>query len=86
VVEVALRRKGGRLLVHLLNTAGMQVAGDYAAVDYIPSVGPVTLRCDPKLAAAATLHPGARPLAVTNGAVTLPRLDIHAVVELKARA
>jgi hypothetical protein len=43
VVEMTLRKKDGRLLVHLLNTASMQVAGDFATVDYIPAVGPVWL-------------------------------------------
>jgi hypothetical protein len=43
-VEVVLRRKSGRLMVHLLNNAGMQVAGDYATTDFVPEVGPVTLR------------------------------------------
>jgi hypothetical protein len=43
-VEVVLRRKDGRLMIHLLNSAGMQVAGDYATTDFVPEVGPVTLR------------------------------------------
>ena len=43
-IEVVLRRKSGKLMIHLLNNAGMQVAGDYATVDFVPEVGPVTLR------------------------------------------
>lgn len=40
-VEVSLRRKGGRLLVHLNNCTAMRVAADYATVDFIPEVGPL---------------------------------------------
>jgi len=40
-VEVVLRRKGGLLLVHLINATGMQVAADYAAIDFVPTVGPL---------------------------------------------
>jgi len=35
-IEVALRRKDGRLLVHLSNCTGMQVAPDFATIDYVP--------------------------------------------------
>jgi hypothetical protein len=42
-IEVVLRKKGGRLYAHLLNATSMQVAGDYAAFDYVPAVGPVKL-------------------------------------------
>ncbi|MBN1808303.1 MAG: hypothetical protein JW909_04490 [Planctomycetes bacterium] len=42
-VDVVLRRKGARVIVHLVNTSGMQQADDYTVVDYVPPVGPVEL-------------------------------------------
>jgi hypothetical protein len=43
-VEVVLRQKAGRGQLHLINTTAMQVAANYAAVDFIPPVGPIHLR------------------------------------------
>jgi len=42
-VEVSLRKRGGALLVHLTNLAGMQTASRYALIDSVPSPGPVVL-------------------------------------------
>lgn len=43
-VEVVVRKQGERTRIHLLNVTAMQVAGEYATVDYIPAAGPVRLR------------------------------------------
>lgn len=81
-VEVVLRRKAGRLLVHLLNGTGMQVAGDYATVDYVPPVAGVTLGFagQPK---SVTLEPTGQKLEpVRSGGgwtVHLPPLEVHLV-------
>jgi hypothetical protein len=56
-VEVVLRRKNGDLMVHLLNTTGMQVAGDFATVDYVPPVGPVRLTLGAEKPRAMTMEP-----------------------------
>jgi hypothetical protein len=79
-LEVALRRKDGRLLVHLLNCTGMQVAGEWAAIDYVPPAGPVNLR-----------FRGAAPRRVEllpEGVVLRPpyrieRLGVHAVAAVQ---
>lgn len=42
-VDVVLRRKGKQVLVHLINTSGMQLAEDYAVTDYVPPLGPMEL-------------------------------------------
>jgi hypothetical protein len=82
-VEVVLRRKQGELLVHLVNTTAMQVAGDYATVDFIPSVGPIRLTLQGARPRSARLEPAGTPLqwrAVADGWQTeIPRLDLHAV-------
>jgi len=88
-VELALRRapgKSGGLLLHLINTTAMQVADDYAAVDFIPPLQPFTVSCAfPQAPRRAVWHPGGGELAVSwaNGRaeVTIPRLDIHGVIE-----
>ncbi len=54
-VEIALRRKDGKLLLHLGNCTAMQVAGDYAASDFVPPVGPLRV----------SLRTGRKPSRVT---------------------
>lgn len=88
-IEVALRRKNGKLLVHLGNCTAMQVAGDYATVDFIPPVGPLQLKLRMRQRPArVTLEPQGRPLAgswkdgVWSG--SLDRLDIHGIVAVSA--
>lgn len=80
-IEVALRRKGGRLLVHLLNCTGMQVAGEWAAIDYVPSVGPVRLRFAGAAPRRVELLPEGREL---TAPYQVERLDIHAVVSVQS--
>jgi hypothetical protein len=86
-VEVVLRRKSGQLMIHLLNNAGMQVAGDYATTDFVPEVGPVTLR----LASAPSkvqLEPGGQVLAPAHNRLQgkdfwelrIPKVHIHSIV------
>lgn len=43
-VELVLRRRGGLLQAHLINTTGMQLAARYAAIDSVVPVPQVTLR------------------------------------------
>jgi hypothetical protein len=84
-VEVALRRKDGRTVVHLLNATGMQVAGEYSAIDFVPPVGPVeiALRTAERPKAVAVLP---EELILTPewrdgwARVTVPRLEIHSMV------
>jgi hypothetical protein len=88
-VDVALRRKNGKLLLHLGNCTGMQVAADYSASDFVPAVGPlrISVRMQQK-PARVTLEPQGRALAgswkdgVWSG--TLDRLDVHAIVAFSA--
>lgn len=80
-VEVALRRKDGRLLVHLLNCTGMQVAGDWAALDFVPPVGPIQLRFRGPAPRRVELLPEGRAL---RAPYTIDRLDIHSVVAVQS--
>jgi hypothetical protein len=84
-VEVALRRKAQRRMLHLVNTTGMQVAGDYSTVDVVPSVGPLRLRIRMKRKPrSVVLEPGAtRPRGRWESGIwsgVVPRLDIHAAL------
>lgn len=84
-IEAALRRKNGKTLLHLVNTAGMQVAAEYAVIDYIPPAGPVSvsLRRDRK-PSRVTVEPGGAILPGTwkdnvwTG--TLDRAGIHSIL------
>jgi hypothetical protein len=85
VVEVVLRRKQGKLLVHLLNACAMQVAGDYAVTDFIPPVGPMEVRLRLKQKPVhVTLEPEGRALQGDwregTWAGRLERLEIHHIL------
>jgi hypothetical protein len=88
-VEVALREKNGRLLIHLVNgNPGRDTAVSYTSdltVDDIPPVGPI--QCRVRCAVppeTATLEPGGEKLPFTfqDGVleVSVPRLEIHCCV------
>jgi hypothetical protein len=87
-VEMALRRKGDKLLVHLLNSTAMQVAGEYVNTDFIPPVGPlrVSLRLKNR-PRRATFEPEGRALAgVWKDGVwsaVIDRLEIHGLLALE---
>ncbi|HBY58997.1 MAG TPA: hypothetical protein DEH78_04200 [Solibacterales bacterium] len=84
VVESALRRKDGRTYLHLLNASGMQVAGDYSTSDYIPPVGPVSVRFTQR-PGRVVLLPHDRELVIdAERGVTVPRIDVHAVLAIEA--
>lgn len=93
-VEVVLRRKDGRLAIHLLNSAGMQVAGDYSAIDFIPEVGPLKLTLPWKPERIEVAPGGARLQPVqtlirdqkTAWEIELPKLHIHTIVALEPPA
>ncbi len=89
VVEAVLRRKGETSLLHLCNAAGMQLASDYGAVDFVPPVGPLRLRLRmPRRPRRVSAEPGGRRLegswsdGVWSG--VLDRLEIHAIVAWEA--
>ncbi|MEJ5370033.1 MAG: alpha-amylase family protein [Bryobacteraceae bacterium] len=83
-VEVVLRRKGGETLVHLLNTTAMQVAGEYATVDFVPPLGPVTLAVRGRMPRGARLEPGGGAIGWRRAGndewkAVIPRLELHTV-------
>jgi hypothetical protein len=86
-VEVVLRRKDGKLLIHLLNSAGMQVAGDYATTDFVPEVEPIVLRLSWAPSKAQLAPDGQILMPVHNQLlgknfweIRVPKLHIHSVV------
>jgi hypothetical protein len=82
-VEVVLRRKEGETLVHLLNTTAMQVAGEYATVDFVPPAGPVALAVQGAKPRGAKLEPDGAALewrrAGSEWRAVIPRLELHSV-------
>jgi hypothetical protein len=85
-VQVVLRRKANRLLVHLINTGGERLMGGWPAFEGLrPATDvQVMLRC-PK-PAAVIAQPGAEPIdfKYEDGVLTtaLPRLEIHRCLEV----
>ena len=84
-IEAARRKKGGKMLLHLSNASGMQLASDYGAIDYVPPAGPLRIRIRmPRRPGRVTFEPGGQPLAgawsdgVWTG--TLDRLEIHGIL------
>jgi hypothetical protein len=80
-VEVVLRRKDGKLVVHLLNETNMQVAGDFATTDFVPAVGPVRLGLGRQKPKSVMLEPEGVALAAREvggeWVVEVPRLLQH---------
>ena len=84
-VEAVLRKKGGKTILHLLNSTGMQVASDYAALDFIPPIGPIGVRIRlPAQPGSVTLEPGAKAIAGAWNAGewsgTIDRLEVHSAL------
>ncbi|MCW5978291.1 MAG: hypothetical protein KIT09_09450 [Bryobacteraceae bacterium] len=84
-VELARRRKGGRTMLHLINTTGMQVADAYSAIDFVPPVGPlrVRIRMDRAPARVEFSPAGASLTGVWRDGVwtgVLDRLDVHGII------
>ena len=85
-VDVALRRTPeGKLSVHLLNRANAQTAGQYSAIDFIPAVGPFTVKLAcPAKPTSVRWVPGEPKLewswAQGTLTVNIPRLEIHGVL------
>lgn len=77
LVEVALRRKNGQLYVHLSNLAQMQTAGDFAALDYVPEIGPIRLKFTGRQPSALRAEPGGRLL---KAPFVLERLHLHSAL------
>ena len=89
-IDLALRKDGDRLLVHLTNLSGMQIADNYTIIDHIPATGPITLtiRLD-RTPVSVSLVPDDDPIDVVeidNGIrVTVPDLHIHNVLVIEER-
>jgi hypothetical protein len=82
-VDVCVARNHGKLLVHLVNTAGPHRT--QPIIDSIPSVGPLAVRIrQPRKPAGVTLEPAGRPLAYyyRGGKIelTVSRLAIHDII------
>jgi hypothetical protein len=85
VVELALRRRGSQWLAHLLNCGNMQVAGEYAALDYVAPAAEVRLALAPgRQIRRAVSEPAGSTLSVTrsnNGmTIDVPKLQLHSIV------
>jgi len=90
-VEVVLRRKNERLLVHLLNTAGLTASMDFQNPGTVPAIGPLKLTVKlPMAPKKVTVEPGGRPITgnwikgVWQG--TVPKLGIHEIVAFENRS
>jgi len=85
-VDVVLRRKGGKTIIHLINRAsGIPNQPNNGAIDEIPPVGPVTIRVKlPKKPAKVSLafERGKLVTKYNHGTltVTVDRVAIHAAV------
>lgn len=89
LVDAALRRTAdGRLSLHLLNRANMQVADRYLMTDEVPPVGPITarIRCETKPKRVRWLPGSGRVRwSWTDGTVTakIPSLHIHGALVIE---
>ena len=84
-IDVAVRKKNGKLLIHLVNTSGMHTSAKYAITDYIPPVTDVRMavRLDAEPKSAEWAYGGtSAEMHYKNGKlqVVLDRLEIHDVL------
>lgn len=87
-VEVALRRKGSRWLLHLANMTGAQAGNDYITVDSVPPVGPIAVALRlPSAPKKVTWEPGGAELKGSwrQGVfqTSIPVLETHGVVAVQ---
>jgi hypothetical protein len=87
-VDVTLARKGGKLCVNLVNTAGPHSDPDVFVFDEVPPVGPLAVRVRvPAKPRSVTLEPGGRATEWSwkDGAVTttIGRLAIHDILTIE---
>ncbi len=87
-VDVSLRMKGDDLLVHLVNTANMQVAPNHVNIDYVPPSPWVALELPMKREPEeVSLEPGHMPVKTdTTGGelkILVESLPIHEVVTVR---
>ena len=78
-LEVVLRRKNGKLYVHVLNLTAMQTSEQYAVMDFVPGVGPVRIRFNGKAPASVRLLPESREL---RPPFVIERLHLMATLEV----
>lgn len=86
-LEVVLRRKDGNMLVHLINTAGVPVTGQFRHQGVVSRTGPLRLRIRlPQMAKSVTLEPegtllrGEYKEGEWRG--VLPDLHVHAILRI----
>jgi hypothetical protein len=84
-VDVSPRRLGGKLMIHLVNTAGPHADAPEGGITAVPPVGPLSVSV--RLARApksVTCQPEGAPLEVSwttgRAAVELPRLELYSVL------
>lgn len=83
-LELSLRRKESRMLLHVTNSTAMQVAGNYAALDFVPPLDRISITVRGNAPSQVTWEPKGFPLPpspVADGwRVTIPRVEIHGIV------
>ncbi|MGI6417299.1 MAG: alpha-amylase family protein [Thermoguttaceae bacterium] len=84
-VDVSPRRLGGKLMIHLVNTAGPHADAPKGGITAVPPVGPLSVSV--RLARApksVTCQPEGTPLEVSwsagRAAVELPRLELYSIL------
>ena len=87
-VQMAVRKRGDSLLIHLVNTGGERVIEGWPTVDYIRPVSDIEIRLRKTGVQAVFAHPGRTPVDFHyEGAIALirpPTLDIHMCLEILA--
>jgi hypothetical protein len=95
-IEVVLRKKNSQTLIHLINTEGAPVTGEFRHSGVVPQTGPIRLRI--RLAAQPLnvfLEPDGTPLKgeyrsteSTGGewSCVLPELHVHSIVRIEGGA
>jgi hypothetical protein len=94
-IEVVLRRKNGQILIHLINTEGAPVTGEFRHTGIVPSTGPIRIRirlAEPPLNVflepdGSKLNGEYQPQGSTGGdwRGVLPDLHVHAILRIESK-
>ena len=90
-VEIVLRKKDGQILIHLINTEGTPVTGEFRHSGVVPHTGPIGLRVRlGKAPARVVLEPEGELLSGEYKAGewqgVLPNLHVHSMVRIEGGA
>ncbi len=83
LIDINATEKSGKTYIQLVNTAGAHANDADANFDEIPPLYNVEIQINVKNAKKVTLQPDNIQLDINNGCVTVPKIEIHNILEVE---